>query len=345
MSSEDFQYERIERIGSGSDSETWLANAVSQYLGERWPVALKVLGQPYPESLRHEAQRLRDLRLRSVIGPSVEAALADLPGRPVLVMDYVPGVDLLQIARVLDERGESPPIRAMLQLGAALFKALSSLHELPGYPILHRSLTPADVRISIQGEVSVVDVAVHDGPSKKGLPFAAPEQRSHSSPPGDVYAASSVFLWALLAPDGPVDAQRRYLSSLMGPGPAEQRAAELLLAALERDPAARPEASALADALEQAARACSGADLSLFAPRIVSLSKPKEEPKRPRRASMLFGATELILALLAVLLPMLLVVVVVGTVLVGTVMRRTEPLELQEPQGGFRSPVPLSDPP
>jgi hypothetical protein len=333
---EPIRYQLLERIGRGSAGEVFLGEALSPQLNERWPVALKVLARPLPPTddiLQHEARRLRDLRYARALGPIDVVRLEDPPGSWAIVMDFVHGADLHQIVRVLSHRRDPIPVRAVFQLGAAVLDALAAAHGAPGRPIPHRSLTPADIRLSSRGEVTVVDFAVHRHPTAPHAPWCAPEYRASehisAQPPGDVYAVAAILLWLLAdsgdaPPPSPEDhdyyIETRLLRTthLLGPLLAGRTATALLRLALSTEPEARPQARALAEALQDVTRSMAGEDLSTFAARLVPIAPhyaqaakpvPRSEEGRVRLLPQLpRGVPELGLAIAMTMAPLILLV-------------------------------------
>ena len=124
-------------------------------------VALKVLkagdDQPYEvvQRLRDEARILGLIRYRAVVGVD---GLAHLDQGWVVVMEYVPGVDLSQPIR----HGPLPP-RVAVEIVEEVASALQVAWETPsqetGEPLylVHRDLKPANLRITAQGEVKILD--------------------------------------------------------------------------------------------------------------------------------------------------------------------------------------------
>lgn len=298
---ETIRYHLIERIGRGATGEVYLAEAERENPGaesERWPVAVKIIASErggMPDAMSHgllsyEAQKLKDLGNPRVVAPTDMVRLDQPYGSWAVVMDFVPGADLLRIKRHLADRGEPISPRAALQIASGALAALAAAHEVQGRPAIHRALTPADVRLSPSGDVTVVDFAVHRGPTG---PFRPPEQRGQvppaPSPQGDVYTAALIALWLVdgveqlpsaLEDARAIDERLHRLSPILGASLAARTASALLRVALAVREEERPKARALGEALSDVAKGISGEDLSAFAARVVpraSHPRPSEE--------------------------------------------------------------------
>jgi serine/threonine protein kinase len=371
QSGEAIRYQLLERMGRGSAGEVFLGEAFSPQLNERWPVALKVLAQPFPtdDLLQHEARRLRDLRYPRALGPTDVVQLVDPPGSWAVVMDFVPGADLHQIVRVLSHRRDPIPVRAVFQLGAAVLDALAAAHGAPGRPIAHRSLTPADIRLSSRGEVTVVDFAVHRSPTAPHAPWSAPEywgvERATAQPPGDVYAVAAILLWMLAdtGEDTPsyrqdhdeyIETRLLRTNHLLGPQLAGRTATALLRLALSAEPEARPQARALAEALHDVARSMAGEDLSTFAARLVPIAphyslsarrEPRSDEGRSRPLSRLpAGIPELGLAIAMTMAPLILLVLLALLVFSWSVYLQYVVASTPLPPAPLAAPTPVVAP-
>ncbi|MCA9687930.1 MAG: serine/threonine protein kinase, partial [Myxococcales bacterium] len=108
-----------------------------------------------------------------------------------LAMEYVPGMNLRRVQRVLASRGQVPPFRVTLRILADVLAALEYAHtrvDTYGRPmrLVHRDVNPRNVMLSVRGEVKLIDfgVAKSDtktdqtvGRSMKGkFAYMAPEQ-------------------------------------------------------------------------------------------------------------------------------------------------------------------------
>jgi eukaryotic-like serine/threonine-protein kinase len=196
---------------------------------------------------------------------------------PYLILELLSGEPL---ARRL-ERGPLPP-REALRVARAVAAALRHAHA---RGVLHRDLKPGNVFLCEGGGVKVLDFGLAHvfgggGPRGSGTPgYMAPEQARGEDEDArtDVWAAGLLLAETLGVPPG---AAPEALRSALGGAPAPLR--DVALRALEADPARRfPDASALLEALERAAR----------------VVDPPPRPGRRRRLALLVAAAALALAL------------------------------------------------
>jgi hypothetical protein len=182
------------------------------------PVAIKRL---HPQLAREPHVRdmfIDEARLASRIRhPNVVPVLdvvADR-GELLLIMDYVHGESLQQLARTMRRRGERIPVRVALAIVTAVLHGLHAAHEATtetGEPldIVHRDVSPQNIMVGVDGVARVLDFGVaraavrlestREGIVKGKLAYMAPEQLGGAivDRRADVYAAA-VILWELLA--------------------------------------------------------------------------------------------------------------------------------------------------
>ncbi|GIK40253.1 MAG: hypothetical protein BroJett011_40860 [Chloroflexota bacterium] len=145
--------------------------------------------------------------------------------RDYLVMDYVPGQNLLEI--VNDVRREARFLDEMVVLGWVdqLCDTLSYLHSRQP-PVLHRDIKPANIKLTPEGRLKLVDFGLvkpldPDDPSTLtglqgagSLPYAPLEQYvdhlGHTDARSDLYALGAT-LYHLLTSNTPASAQERFL--------------------------------------------------------------------------------------------------------------------------------------
>jgi serine/threonine-protein kinase len=181
-------------------------------------------------------------------------------GRDYLVMDYVPGMDLLQIVREARRKGRTLPESQVLGWIEQLCDALSYLHR-QDPPVLHRDVKPANVKLTPEGDIKLVDfglvkpmdpddVTTFTGLRGIGsLPYTPLEQygetADHTDVRSDVYGLGATT-YHLLTGNEPPSAQEIFLTpdALVPPrrinpevSPAVENA---ILAAMAVHPGDRP---------------------------------------------------------------------------------------------------------
>ena len=180
--------------------------------------------------------------------------------RDYLVMEYVPGVDLLEVVREARRKGRALPEAQVLGWTEQLCDALSYLHR-QDPPVLHHDVKPANVKLTPEGTVKLVDFGLvrpldagrettFTGLRGMGsLPYTPLEQygeaADHTDARSDVYALGAT-LYHLLTGSEPPSAQEIFLrpEALVPPrrlNPELSAAVEgALLSAMAPHPSGRP---------------------------------------------------------------------------------------------------------
>ncbi|MGD2207494.1 MAG: serine/threonine-protein kinase [Anaerolineae bacterium] len=184
--------------------------------------------------------------------------------RDYLVMDYVPGKDLHQIAQQVRREGQFLGEQDVLRWMDQLADALSYLHSQEP-PVLHRDIKPGNIKLTPEGRIKLVDFGLvkpldpddpHTLTGLRGigsLPYTPIEQYAgelgHTDARSDLYSLGAT-LYHLLTGRPPASAQDRFLDpkALLPPrqanpaiSPTVERA---MLAALSLHPKDRPESVA-----------------------------------------------------------------------------------------------------
>ncbi|MCA9570141.1 MAG: serine/threonine protein kinase, partial [Myxococcales bacterium] len=295
------RFHLLEVIGEGAYGEVYLAEQDSG-AGFRRKVAVKLLHANVARS-RDAGQRMRDeARILGMLAHRNIVTVLDLVllgDRWAVIMDHVPGADLEQILDAMKALEAKVPVAAALEVGAAVCSALACAHnasDRDGSPlgIVHRDIKPSNVRLTLDGEVKVLDFGVarvqlaSREASTRGSAWLGTERYmsperilcESDGPEGDVYAAAATTVELLLGrPLGrtPVldERHRPFIAEAMEAvaervgGQQGQEIAEILGRALDGEPDGRPDANDLSIELRRIARGLPGEDLVTFCTRFV----------------------------------------------------------------------------
>ncbi len=209
------RYKIMQTLGHGGMGEVYLAE--DQSLANQ--VAVKA---NHNLSAHTSAQFIREARLlASLKHPNLPRVIDYFieDDSQYLVMDYVPGNDL----RTLVEAKNSISVPLVLKWAEQLGNALNYLHN-QNPPIYHRDVKPANIKVTPNGEVVLVDfgIAKTGDPSQETQTgawgytpgFAPPEQVSglRTGPYSDQFSLAAT-LYYLLAGEPPVDSAQRMMGS------------------------------------------------------------------------------------------------------------------------------------
>ncbi|MEU5326836.1 protein kinase domain-containing protein [Streptomyces parvus] len=249
-------YRTLVRLGAGGMGVVYLARSAGGSLA-----AVKVIRAEHAADPGFRARFRREAETAArITGPWVVPVLgADTEARePWLATAFVPGPSLAQVVAA----GGPLPAVTVRALGSRLAEALVVVHEAG---LIHRDVKPGNVLLALDGP-RLIDfgIARHEGATALtatgaviGTPgYLAPEQASAGAlgPPCDVFSLGCVLVYAAtgrgpFGEGGGAGALFRTVHEepdLTGvpPGPAP-----LIAACLAKDPAARPTASRVRDAL------------------------------------------------------------------------------------------------
>ncbi|MER7350895.1 protein kinase [Streptomyces aurantiacus] len=254
-------YRLLARIGAGGMGEVFLARR-EETAGASSLVALKAVRRELDLDDAFRARFRREIAAaRAVAGPYT-AALVDGDADaelPWLATEYVPGPSLADAVA----RGGPLPVPAVRALGAGLARALTAVHAAR---VLHRDLKPGNVLLTPDGprliDFGIAQVfeatALTMTGALVGTPgFLSPEQIEGSGavvPASDVFSLGAVLCHAATG-HGPFDDPEPasvVFRIVRGDADLSRVPAELrgvISACLHPDPARRPTATALAEAL------------------------------------------------------------------------------------------------
>lgn len=153
-------YQVIREIGSGGGGVVYLATHLR--LGKF--VVLKAdkrsLTQK-PEALRREVDALKNLSHTYI--PQVYDFIEE-NGVVYTVMDYVEGESLDKLLK----RGSTFPQATVVQWACQLLEALNYIHTRPPHGILHGDIKPANVMLTPQGDIRLIDFNIALALGEKG---------------------------------------------------------------------------------------------------------------------------------------------------------------------------------
>ncbi|HID84296.1 MAG TPA: serine/threonine-protein kinase [Anaerolineales bacterium] len=196
------RYRILEVLGHGGMGSIY--HAVDEVLQVEVAIKENLFASPeYAEQFRQEARLLATLRHPNL--PRVTDYFVIEGQGQYLIMDYIPGIDLKDR---IDREG-ALPLHEVLTIAMALCEALEHLHgQQP--PIIHRDVKPANVRITPEGQVYLVDfgLAKLGGADQRTLTgaqavtpgFSSPEQygtSGHTDARSDLYSLAATLYMAL----------------------------------------------------------------------------------------------------------------------------------------------------
>lgn len=259
------RYTIVRLLGAGGFGEVYLANdivlgrvCVVKRLRLRSDLSQTMM-QQIISSFDHEAHML--VLLNTPGHPHIPEIYDYLEADSCLVMKYISGYSLQQI--LVARRAELSE-EAILRYGRDLASALSYMHNREK-PILHRDVKPANVLLDTTMRIWLIDFGLSfsgDNPSfhSGGTPgYAAPEQwQGQAAPPSDVYSLGATLFCLLTGytPDHSmvsllIQGQASWPSLSEFVAPVRPEVERLLTRTLAFEPAGRPTAQELFEALEQ----------------------------------------------------------------------------------------------
>ncbi len=285
-----FRFRR--KIGSGAFGEVYLAEMITGG-GFAKVVAVKVLKPEFLDEtdivsrMRDEARLLGHLRHPAIVQAD---DLLMLGGRVAIVMEYVPGANLLWLIHPRQNPDPLPPavLAAIIgRVAEALDAAWSRPSTLTGQPlrVLHRDIKPSNIRITPDGEVKVLDfgVARSDALEREtsthnqligSLTFLAPEVFLSQPvlPATDIYALGVTFFESIarsrfgrcgLSPEYHQERLTARLQTLEldAWGPSAEQIRGLLAGMLAFEPLRRPTSASLVHFCAQICRSLPGPEL------------------------------------------------------------------------------------
>jgi eukaryotic-like serine/threonine-protein kinase len=232
------------------------------------PVAIKRLHAQYARDPEFVTMFLDEARLAArITHPNVVQTLDLVEGKDevFLVMDYVRGLTLSALVRMLRPTRALIPAPIAIGIVVGMLEGLHAAHEAKddmGEPlgIVHRDVSPQNVMVGTDGIPRLLDFGVakasgqssstRDGHFKGKLAYMSPEQaQGHPITRRTDIFAGSVVLWELLTGrrlffgDGEIDSLRRVMTMEVPPpssiAPLPSALDRVVLKGLEREEAKR----------------------------------------------------------------------------------------------------------
>lgn len=249
-------YRTLARLGAGGMGVVYLARSSGGALA-----AVKVIRAEHADDPGFRARFRREAEAAArITGPWVVPVLgADTEDRePWLATAFVPGPSLAEVVGA----GGALPTATVRALGSRLAEALVAVHEAG---LIHRDVKPGNVLLALDGP-RLIDfgIARHEGATALtttgaviGTPgYLAPEQASAGppGPPGDVFSLGCVLVYAAtgrppFGEGGGAGALFRTIHEEPDLTGVEPGLVPMITACLAKDPADRPTASRVRDAL------------------------------------------------------------------------------------------------
>ena len=244
------RYRLVERIGKGAMGVVYAAD--DEAMGRR--VAVKVMMADLEQEPEMRERFYREAKVTGQLVHRNIVTVYDLGedrGRPYIVMELLQGVPLGEHLQRPDARSLDVRIDLMLQI----CEGLQVAHE---RGIIHRDIKPNNLFVQCDGSLKILDFGVArlatSTLTASGFPVGTPEYMSPEQAMGrpvdarsDVFSAAGVFYFIVTGrpPFGASDLPNVLNAVMFNPpapfvdGEAPDALAEVLLKALEKDPAKR----------------------------------------------------------------------------------------------------------
>ena len=160
-------YTLLERIGAGGMAEVFKARRTGPE-GFQKIVVVKTILPAYAENRSFVSMLISEATVSAALHHSNIVQVYDLgevDGLPFIAMEYVEGMDLLQLLKECARQKVNMPLGLVLHICSEVAKALDYAHHArndEGQPlnIIHRDVSPSNVLISKDGEVKITDFGV-----------------------------------------------------------------------------------------------------------------------------------------------------------------------------------------
>ncbi len=203
-------YVLLQPLGSGGMGHVTVAMS-----GQRGREKLCVVKRMHPEVLsvpeqvarfQHEATVARRLSHGAIVQT---LGLGEVDGEPYIAQDLIEGRDLGYILSRFQTEQDILPVPLSVHIIREVARGLAYAHDFEGLGLVHRDISPQNVRIGFNGEVKLLDFGIATSSAKDFLTlpgqqvgkrsFMAPEQLAGKKADrrADLHALG-VLLWELL---------------------------------------------------------------------------------------------------------------------------------------------------
>jgi serine/threonine protein kinase len=161
------KYELIEKAGTGGMAVVWRGRTLGA-AGFSRPVAIKrVIGHlaTNPSFVAMFVEEARVVsRLQHPLIAQIHDFGVDEAGHHFLVMEWVEGVDVNELAKAYVLRAADVPWEGAVAIAIDVLGALGAAHshvaEGVAVPVFHRDVTPQNVRVSVDGFAKLTDFGI-----------------------------------------------------------------------------------------------------------------------------------------------------------------------------------------
>ena len=209
-------YQIVRHIAGGGMAQIYLAK-VRGLAGFEKMLALKVINAEYADEERFIQMLIDEAKITVGLSHVNIAQVFDLGhvnGIYYIAMEFVDGIDVLELVNGLHALGEKVPVEAVALIGRQMCSGLHYAHTRKDKQgnklnIVHRDISPQNILVSRAGEVKVVDFGIakaagmstktQAGVIKGKVHYMAPEQAMGKKADSrcDIFSAG-IVLWEML---------------------------------------------------------------------------------------------------------------------------------------------------
>jgi serine/threonine-protein kinase len=171
------RYRRLTRLGRGGMGEVWLAVRTGRAGFHRLVVLKRMLDADHEDPAVQLQRFIGEARTSARLHhPNIVSVydLGQIDGGWFIVMEYLSGVNVLELVRRV-QKGGSLPLEVIVELCQQALRGLAYAHE---RGVIHRDISADNLVVSFDGVVKVVDFGIAHG-------SGAPQERvsTRASPP------------------------------------------------------------------------------------------------------------------------------------------------------------------